>query len=91
MAQHVAAAGIDGVVRVWTITGGTLLHEFRGHGFAVKAVGFTSDRRLVSGAEDDRARIWRLDDPDTPPRGRALKAWLASHTNVEVRPPKAPR
>lgn len=87
---RVAGAGIDGVVRVWTIQG-ALLREFRGHGFAVKAVGFASDHRLVSGAEDDRARIWRLDDTDAPPRGRALKAWLASHTNVEVRPPKAPR
>ncbi|NVB80950.1 MAG: protein kinase, partial [Kofleriaceae bacterium] len=87
---EVASAGIDGVVRVWNLTG-SLVREFRGHGFAVKAVAFTPDHRLVSGAEDDRARVWHLDPTDMPPRGAALKTWLAAHTNVEVRPPRAPR
>jgi cytochrome c len=84
----VASAGIDGVVRVWSLADGKLLREFRGHRFAVKAVAFTRDHRLVSGAEDNNARIWALTDPEPPPLGPAMKAWLSKHTNVEVEAPQ---
>lgn len=84
----VASAGIDGIVRVWSLADGKLLREFRGHRFAVKAVAFTHDGRLVSGAEDNNARIWPLTDPDPPPLGPAMRNWLAKHTNVEVEAPR---
>jgi WD40 repeat protein len=87
---HVASAGIDGTVRVWPITGGPP-RTFHGHGDAVKAIAFAAGDRLISGGEDDRARIWRLADTASPPAGVALRAWLSKHTNVEVRAPRAPR
>ncbi len=85
--QTVASAGIDGSVWVWPITGGPG-RKFRGHGFAVKAVSFLRDGRLVSGSEDDMARIWRLDHETPPQGGPALRAWLLSRSNVEIRGPK---
>jgi WD40 repeat protein len=86
----VAAAGIDGGVRVWPIGGGEP-HTFRGHGTAVKGVVFAPGRRLISGAEDDRARIWRLDRKEPLPEGPALRAWINAHTNFDLRPPSVPR
>jgi len=86
----VATAGIDGTVQVWPIGGGEP-RAFRGHGHQVKGVVFAPGGRLISGAEDDRARIWRLDALDPPPAGTALRAWITTHTNVGVRAPRAPR
>ena len=83
----IASAGIDNTVRVWRIDGAPL-RVFRGTNDAVKAVAFTPDRRLVSGAENNIARIWRLDDIEPPPQGPALRAWLAKHTNVEEETPE---
>ncbi|MDX2086442.1 MAG: serine/threonine-protein kinase [Kofleriaceae bacterium] len=85
----VTTAGIDGTVRVWTIDG-TPLQTFRGHRSAVKGVVFTLDRRVVSAAEDDRARIWRLDPDADPPMGDALRAWLHQRTNASVEQVRAP-
>jgi WD40 repeat protein len=73
------------VTRVWTLADAKLVRELRGHFFAVKAVAFMPDGRLVSGSEDDNARVWSLVDPDPPPTGPALKSWLTAHTNIEVR------
>jgi len=77
----VAAAGIDGVVRVWSLDG-ALRHEFRGHAAAVKGVAFAG-RHVVSGAEDQMVRVWSLDPPPAPPRGAALRGWLGAQTNLE--------
>ncbi|HSD88194.1 MAG TPA: serine/threonine-protein kinase, partial [Kofleriaceae bacterium] len=85
--KYVASAGIDGLIRVWTLADGKLVREFRGHVFAVKAVAFTTDGKLVSGSEDDKARVWSLADPEPPPSGPALKTWLMAHTNVEIHSP----
>jgi WD40 repeat protein/serine/threonine protein kinase len=82
----VASAGIDNTVRVWTIDG-TPQRVFLGTNDAVKAVAFTPDRRLVSGAENNIARIWRLDNIEPPPHGPALRAWLEKHTNLEEQTP----
>jgi WD40 repeat protein/serine/threonine protein kinase len=83
----VASAGIDGIARVWPIADGArsnVPRELRGHGTAIKGVAFASSTLLVSASEDDKARLWRLDDVETPPKGPALKAWLDARTNVEV-------
>jgi WD40 repeat protein len=82
----VASAGLDNTVRVWSIDG-TPLHTFLGTNDAVKSVAFTPDRRLVSGSENNIARIWRLDPIDPPPPGPAMRQWLATHTNVEEQKP----
>ncbi|MFN0251064.1 MAG: WD40 repeat domain-containing serine/threonine protein kinase [Kofleriaceae bacterium] len=79
----VASAGIDGIARVWPIAGGAP-RELRGHDTAIKGVVFASRTMLVSASEDDNARLWRLDDVETPPKGPALRAWLDARTNVEV-------
>ncbi|MBL9014039.1 MAG: protein kinase [Myxococcales bacterium] len=79
----VASAGIDTTVWVWPITGGKG-RRFTGHPNAVKAVGFTRDGRIISGSEDDTARIWRL-DVEEPPEGPPLRAWLFAHSNVDIR------
>jgi len=83
---RVATAGIDGTVRMWPIGGGEP-RTFRGHGTAVKSIVFAPGDRLISSGEDDRARIWRLAPDGRPPAGPALRAWLTTRTNVEVRPP----
>ena len=82
----VASAGIDNTVRVWTIDGAPQ-RLFVGTNDAVKAVAFTPDRRLVSGAENNVARVWRLDEIEPPPHGPALRQWLAKHTNLEEQTP----
>ncbi|HEY5944201.1 MAG TPA: serine/threonine-protein kinase [Kofleriaceae bacterium] len=84
--KWIASAGIDNTVRVWTI-GGKPLRVFLGSNDAVKAVAFTPDHRLVSGAENNIARIWRLDDIEPPPPGPAMRQWLAKHTNLEEQTP----
>lgn len=78
----VASAGIDKTVHVWSIDG-TLAHVFRGHSAAVKAVAFANGR-VISGSEDDTARVWRI-APQAPPSGPLLRAWLHARTNVAAR------
>ncbi|HEY5926316.1 MAG TPA: protein kinase [Kofleriaceae bacterium] len=56
----VAAAGDDGIARVWSVDG-ALLAELRGHDGAVLALVFSSDgKRLVTTGEDSTVRIWDL-------------------------------
>jgi WD40 repeat protein len=58
--RHLAVTGGDGIVRVYDITGGEPLAELRGHAGLVYRARFLPDgRRLVTGGEDDRVRIWR--------------------------------
>jgi len=52
---------------------------------------FAPGGRLISGAEDDRARIWRLDRTEPLPAGRDLRAWINAQTNYDLRPPRVPR
>ncbi len=69
---QLAVAGSDGVARIWTLDG-TLLHELRGHRFALTDVAFSDDgARLVTGSRDATARIWDA-------RGGALERVLEGH------------
>ncbi len=79
----VASAGIDGIARVWPIAGGAP-RELRGHNTPIKGIVFATSSLVITAAEDDNARIWRLDDTEEPPTGPALRAWLESRTNVHV-------
>jgi WD40 repeat protein len=56
--EHLAAAGADGVVRVWR--GERLRHALTGHKGGVCAVAFGPDGHLVSAGTDDTIRTWSL-------------------------------
>ena len=57
--EQLAAAGADGVVRVWR--GKRLRHALTGHKGGVCAVAFGPDGKLVSAGSDDTIRTWDLD------------------------------
>ena len=78
----VAAAGIDGVARVWPIAGGER-RAFRGHRASVKAVAFTADT-LISTSDDNTVRLWPLARPSEAPLGPELAAWIQAQTNVRA-------
>ena len=56
--EHLAAAGQDGVVRLWR--GSRLRHALTGHKGSVWAVAFGPDGQLVSAGSDDTIRTWDL-------------------------------
>jgi WD40 repeat protein len=54
-----AAAGLDGVIRVWSTEGGPPVAALRGQRARVHDVGFgRTDDRVVSAAEDGTVRMW---------------------------------
>lgn len=57
-----AAAGHDGVIRVWALDDGRVLREFTGHRDLTTAVAWDGSDRLVSGGVDRTARVWALND-----------------------------
>ena len=61
--EPIAAAGMDGVARVWSMTGVAPLALLR-HPAPVRAVAFAPDgRRLATGCDDHVVRIWEpVDD-----------------------------
>ncbi|MBN8625899.1 MAG: serine/threonine protein kinase [Planctomycetes bacterium] len=69
--RYLATGGADGVIRVSDLS--TLDPkkplELRGHGGAVRVVRFLDDERLLSGAEDNTARLWGVKD------AKELRAW----------------
>jgi WD40 repeat protein len=56
--KHLAAAGADGVVRVWHAM--RLRHALLGHKSYVYAVAFGPDGRLMSAGRDQTIRVWDL-------------------------------
>ncbi len=60
--DSLATACVDGVLRVWSIGGGSPL-ELRGHQGAVLAIAYSPDGHfLATGGSDKTIRIWNLND-----------------------------
>jgi WD40 repeat protein len=57
-----ASAGVDSVVRLWSVPDGKLIGTLR-HPIGVTVIAFAPDgRSLVTGSYDAIIRVWRLDD-----------------------------
>ncbi len=63
---RVAAAGMDGLVRVWDADTGALLVVLPGHTERVVSVEFLPDGDLASGSWDKTVRIWELSELARP-------------------------
>lgn len=59
--KTLASSGADGVVKLWSVPDGKLLHTFKGHEWTVNAVRFSPDgKTLVSGSKDSTIRFWDI-------------------------------
>jgi WD40 repeat protein len=56
-----ASGSEDGVVRIWNVEQGLLVHSFSGHEGIVRSLAWIDSRRLVSGGGDGRIVAWGLD------------------------------
>ena len=54
----VTSAGDDGVVRVWDMQSGQLLHALTGHEDIVRSLSFSREGILASGSRDETIRLW---------------------------------
>ena len=48
---------------MWEVSSGQLVREFNGHQGRVESVAFSADRqRVLTGSEDNTARLWRCEE-----------------------------
>ncbi|MCK4472579.1 MAG: WD40 repeat domain-containing protein, partial [Anaerolineae bacterium] len=72
--QTVATGASDGIVRLWRISDGTLLHALDGHARPVSGIVFSQDGTLlISGSRDRTVDVWRVSDG-------MLSSQLAGHS-----------
>ena len=57
---HALFGSWDGLLRLWNLTNGERVREFRGHTGIVHAVAVTDDGRAVSASGDGTLRVWDL-------------------------------
>lgn len=79
-----AAAGDDGMIRLWRTADYSLVGEFRANGHAVRALAFTPDgETLASAGEDGVVRLWNA---RTRNESRALIGHVGPVTSVAISP-----
>ena len=70
----------DGVIKIWDVDSGQLLHSLEAHISAVTSLAVSPDsRRLVSGSRDSTAKIW---DPRTGKEILTLRGHQQEVTSV---------
>jgi WD40 repeat protein len=58
-----ATSSLDGTIRLWQVSDGSLLNVLEGHTEGVKSIAFSpSGEWIVSGSNDRTVRIWRVGD-----------------------------
>ncbi len=72
------AIGSKGVIQLWDLTSGTMLHEIaNSQDGAIRAIAFSSDGlEIVSGGEDKRLTVWNSQT------GRAVGEPIRGHSNT---------
>lgn len=57
--DFVVSAGGDALVKLWSISEGRCIRDFRGHTRGLACISFSSDaKKIVSGGNDNAIRIW---------------------------------
>lgn len=58
-----AAADGDGVIYVWIVGRGKLIHTFKGHTSGLASLAFSADgARLISAGDDGTVRVWEIEN-----------------------------
>lgn len=58
----IVSAGGDALVKLWSISEGRCIRDFRGHTRGLACIAFSSDaKKIVSGGNDNAIRIWDTD------------------------------
>jgi WD40 repeat protein len=74
--KTLAAAGVDGLIRLWDASTGEALRQLKGHTQWVESIAFSRDgKRLASASRDKTIRLW---DPNS---GRELRQ-LRGHSDL---------
>jgi WD40 repeat protein len=68
-----AAGTNEPSVRLWRREDGRLLRFFEDHENAVTGLAFSPDGTLLASASNNRVRIWRVHDWDSPPVGEEIQ------------------
>ncbi|CCH41046.1 hypothetical protein BN7_583 [Wickerhamomyces ciferrii] len=87
--NQILSGSYDGIVRTWDLSG-KVQKQYSGHSGPIKAVGWVSETRVVTGGNDRQIRLWKTsavdsngikdidEDEDEPEEGKTL-AILEGH------------